>query len=64
MSLISVVLTLVVIGVLLWVLNTFVTIIDPKIKQIINAFVVICVVLWLVFMVFGSHFHDIPVPRL
>jgi bacteriorhodopsin len=60
---IGVVLALVVIGILLWVVNAYVPM-DGKIKQILNVFVVVCVVLWLVYMVFGSHFHDIPVPRL
>jgi hypothetical protein len=64
MSLISLVITLAVIGVLLWLFNTYATMVDGKIKQIINAVVIICVVLWLlqVFGVFGLA--DIPVPRL
>jgi hypothetical protein len=40
MSLIGVVLTLVVVGVLLWLLNNYVPM-DAKIKRIINAIVVI-----------------------
>ena len=46
MSLIGVVLTLVVVGVLLWLLNTYVPM-DGKIKSIINVVVVIVVVIWL-----------------
>jgi hypothetical protein len=46
MSLISLVLTLIVVGVLLWLLNNYVPM-DGKIKSIINALVVIVVVVWL-----------------
>lgn len=46
MSLIGLVLTLVVVGVLLWLLNTYVPM-DAKIKSIINVLVVIVVVIWL-----------------
>ena len=55
MSLIGVVLTLVVVGVLLWLLNTYVPM-DGKIKNIINVVVVIVVVIWLLqaFGVLGS----------
>jgi hypothetical protein len=41
---------LIVIGVLLWLVNTYVPM-DGKIKQILNAAVVISVVLWLLFKV-------------
>jgi hypothetical protein len=46
MSLIGVVITLVVVGVLLWLLNDYVPM-DGKIKRIINVVVVIVVVIWL-----------------
>ncbi|MDP2313160.1 MAG: Thivi_2564 family membrane protein [Pseudomonadota bacterium] len=46
MSLLSVVLVLVVIGVLLWLVNSYIPM-DSKIKSILNAVVVIGVVLWL-----------------
>ena len=46
MSLIGLILTLVVVGVLLWLLNTYVPM-DSKIKTILNAVVVIVVVVWL-----------------
>ena len=64
MSLISLVITLVVVGVLLWLINTYIPM-DGKIKQIINIVVVICVILWLlsVFGVFG-HAGDIRVPQV
>jgi hypothetical protein len=48
MSLISLVLTLIVVGVLLWLVNTFIPM-DGTIKRILNAVVVICVVVWLLY---------------
>ena len=55
MSLIGLILTLVVVGVLLWLLNNYVPM-DPKIKTIINVVIVIVVVIWLLqaFGVLGS----------
>ena len=49
--LINVVITLIVVGVLLWLVNRYV-LMDRKIKSILNAIVVIVVVLWLL-SVFG-----------
>ena len=46
MSLLSVVLALIVVGVLLWLVNTYVPM-DAKVKQILNIVVVIALVLWL-----------------
>jgi len=46
MSLISIVLTLIVVGVLLWLVNTYIPM-DAKIKKILNIVVVVVVVLWL-----------------
>ena len=51
MSLIGLVVTLVVVGVLLWLLNNYVPM-DGKIKTIINVVVVIAVVIW-VLQAFG-----------
>lgn len=51
MSLISLVVVLIVVGVLLWLVNTHIPM-DAKIKQILNIVVVIAVVLWLL-SVFG-----------
>jgi uncharacterized membrane protein YhdT len=64
MSLISVALTLIVIGVLLWLVNAYIPM-DSKIKSILNGVVVICVVVWLLFA-FGilNHSGDISVPRV
>ena len=55
MSLVGLVMTLVVVGVLLWLLNNYVPM-DSKIKSIINAVVIIVVVVWLLqsFGVLGS----------
>ena len=52
MDLITLVVTLIVIGVLLWLINTMIPM-DAKIKQIINAVVVIAVVLWIVSLFTG-----------
>jgi low temperature requirement protein LtrA len=46
MTLISLVITLIVVGVLLWAVNSFIPL-DPKISQILNVVVVIAVVIWL-----------------
>ena len=52
MSLISLVVVLIVVGVLLWLVNTQLTMIDATIKKIINIVVIIVVCLWLL-SVFG-----------
>ena len=61
---ISLVITLIVVGVLLWLVNTYIPM-DGKIKQILNIIVVICVVVWLLsaFGVLG-HSGDIQVPQV
>jgi len=46
MSLISIILTLIVVGILLWLVNSYIPM-DGKIKNILNVVVVIAVVLWL-----------------
>ena len=51
MPLMTVVLTLVVVGVLLWLVNTYIPM-DAKIKRILNVVVVIATVVW-VLNVFG-----------
>jgi hypothetical protein len=64
MSLISLAITLVVIGVLLWLVNTYIPM-AGSVKKILNAVVVICVVVWLLFA-FGiiHHSGDIRVPQV
>lgn len=61
---ISVVVTLIVVGVLLWLVNTYIPM-DRKIKNILNVVVVICVVVWLLYA-FGilDRGADVPVPQL
>ena len=51
MPLLNIILILVVVGVLLWLINTYIPM-DGKIKNILNVVVVIVVVLWLL-QVFG-----------
>jgi len=51
MSLITIVLTLIVVGMLLWLTNTYVPM-DGKIKKVLNIVVMVVVVLWLL-NVFG-----------
>jgi hypothetical protein len=46
MPLVTVVIVLIVVGVLLWLVNTYIPM-DGKIKSILNAVVVIGVVIWL-----------------
>ena len=55
MSLINIVITLLVVGMLLWAVNNYIPM-DRKIKKILNIVVVIVVVIWLlqVFGVLGS----------
>lgn len=52
MSLISLAIVLIVVGVLLWLVNTYLPM-DAKIKTILNVVVVIVVVLWLLQAIVG-----------
>ena len=54
MDLISLIIVLVAIGVILWLINTYIPM-DEKIKNILNIVVVIAVVLWIL-----SMFVSIP----
>ena len=66
MSIVTNVVTLIVVGVLLWLVNTYIPM-DGKIKHILNIVVVVLVVLWLL-NVFGVWGHlrnirtSIPAP--
>jgi hypothetical protein len=64
MTLIQLVVTLIVVGLLLWLINNFIPM-DGKIKQILNVVVVIAVILWLLsaFGVLGSG-GNVRVPRV
>ncbi len=55
MPLITIVITLVVAGIILWLVNTYIPM-DGKIKKILNVVVVVVVVLWLL-NVFGVWGH-------
>jgi len=65
MPLITLVVTLVVVGVLLWLINTYIPM-DGKIKRILNIVVVICVIVWLLyaFGILDRGGDSIRVPRL
>ena len=60
----SLIVTLIVIGVLLYLMNQYVPM-DGKIKNIINIVVVVCVIVY-VLSAFGlfHHAHDVPVPQV
>jgi len=64
MSLISLVITLIVVGVLLYLIKVYVPM-DDKIKKIINVVVLIAVVIWLLYQ-FGvlPMSNDITVPKV
>lgn len=55
MSLVTIVIVLIVVGVLLWLINNYIPM-DSKIKSILNGVVVIVVIIWLLqaFGVIGS----------
>ena len=61
MSLITIVISLIIVGVLLWLINTYIPM-DGKIKKVLNIVVMVVVVLWLL-IVFGvwSHVKDVRV---
>lgn len=59
MGLISLVMLLIIVGVLLWVVETLIPM-DPSIKVVIRVVVILVVVLWLLRLFVG----DVPVPRL
>ncbi len=49
MPLLSIIVVLVIAGVLMWLVNTYIPM-DAKIKQILNIVVIIVIVLWLISM--------------
>jgi len=64
MDLIQIIVIIMVVGVLLWLANTYLPM-DPRIRQILNVVVIIALILWLL-SVFGvfSMLRGIPVgPR-
>jgi len=64
MPLISTVLTLIVVGVLLWLVNSYIPMAAP-IKKILNILVVVAVVLWLLYG-FGvlGHGGEVRLPDI
>lgn len=64
MSLISVIISLIVVGVLLWLVNNYIPM-DAKITKILNIVVVICVIVWLLYA-FGilDRAGEIRVPQV
>ncbi len=52
MNLVSLIVTLVIVGVVLWLINTYVPM-QAGIKNLLNVAVVVLVVLWLLFSVLG-----------
>jgi hypothetical protein len=61
MPIIQLLIILIVIGVILYLVNTLIPM-DARIKTIINVIVILCVCLWLlqVFGIFGSSFGNVP----
>lgn len=64
MSLLTAVLTLIVVGVLLWLVNTYIPM-AASIKKILNILVVVAVILWLLygFGVLGNG-GDVRMPEI
>ena len=61
MSLITLVIVLVVVGLFLWAVNNYIPM-DAKIKQILNIVVVVAVIIWLLsIFLSGSNVPDIRV---
>jgi uncharacterized membrane protein YesL len=58
MSLISLIIILVVIGVLLYLINQYIPM-DAKIKQVLNIVVIIAVVIWLLTVLLGANLGGI-----
>ena len=49
MSILSIILVIVVVGVILWAINSFVPM-DSKVKSILNIVVVLLLIFWLLFL--------------
>lgn len=65
MSIISFIVVVTLIGVLLWAVNKFLPI-EAGIKKFLNIAVVVLLILWLVYIVFGNsaNIGDIKIPRI
>lgn len=64
MGLLQVCIILIVIGFLLWLFNAYVTMIDGKVKQIINILVIVAIVVWLLNLSGVLGAVDVPFPRI
>ena len=65
MSIIGLLITLIVIGILLWLVNTQLgAFIAPPILKIINVIVIVLVVLWLLGVFFGFNFGQLGTMRI
>ncbi len=58
MSIISIVVVLIVVGLLLYLVNNFIPM-DDKIKQLMNIVVLIAVVLWILSIFLGGSFGEL-----
>ena len=64
MPLLQLVILLIVIGVLLWLVNSYIPM-DPTIKRIINIVVIVVVVLWLLSILgLFANLGNVRVPRI
>jgi ABC-type long-subunit fatty acid transport system fused permease/ATPase subunit len=65
MPLINVVLTLIVVGVVLWLINTYIPM-QSTIKSILNVVVVVTVIIWLLYGygIIKQSFGDVQMPMM
>jgi hypothetical protein len=64
MDLLSVVFILIAVGVLMWLFNTYVTMIDGNIKRIINIVVIVACVIWLLRLAGLLGGVNVPFPHV
>ena len=65
MSIISLLLIILVIGVLVWAVNAFgASYIDGKFLQLFNIIAIVATILWLVFTVFGASLPNMTVGHI
>ena len=64
MTLLGLIITLVIVGVILWLINSYIPM-QPPIKMILNVVVVIVILVWLLqlFGLVGSLNHPLPTAR-
>lgn len=58
MDLFTIIFVIVVVGVVLWAINTYVTFMDPNVKKILNIAVIALLVIWLFLLLVG------PLPNI